>query len=198
MSPRADPFVYLAIAIPGFLFGVGLLVAGGTILQSHWVPDGSASADRFVIDDTIAWAGWRRSAAPDGPTWFLQVRLKGDPRNFLVSAEDLTASFRERLRAARQSPRRSRRALSGWEGRPVRVWVDASVRDASPSSTPYMLSLRVDGEPVVRSPDDASEGTGKGPLFWGLIGTGMLVGLGVAGASLHHLVVCVRYWRRQA
>jgi hypothetical protein len=191
-----DPFAYLPIVIPGLLVGLGLVLGGGVLAAAQIDASSppTAAAGQATIRGTVAWAGWRQSAAADGPAWFLQVRLDGDPRGFLVSASDLTATFRDRHDQSGPA-RGTRRPLSGLEGKDAVIVVDDRFQERPRPSTPYMQALRIGGTVVAPlRPDASSEGPSTGFLL--LLGAGVLAGLGLTSVSLHHIAVCVRHARR--
>ena len=194
--PRGDPFAYLPFAIPGLLTGLGLVLGCGYLALSKMsgAPSTETPPGHATIQGTVEWASWRQSAAPDGPTWFLQVRLADDPRGFLVSASDLSDAFREQ-QAQSGRARRSRRRLPALEGKKAIIVVDDRFQQRPRPPTPYMKALRIDGTVLVSRRAD-SPPQAPNALVVLLLGTGVLVGLGLASVSLHHLAVCVRHARR--
>ena len=193
---REDPFAYLPFAIPGLLVGLGLVLGCGYLVfdrmnASSPTPPPSSHA---TVSGTIEWAGWRRSAAASGPTWFLQIRLADDPRDFLVAASSLSPAARDRLRKA--GARQNKGRLPVLEGRRATITVDSSFQKQPRPSHPYMQALRVNGT-VITEPHSGSAPTSKGPTALALLLSvvGLLTGLGIASVSLHHLAVCVRHGR---
>lgn len=198
MNRRADPFVYLPFAIPGLLVGGVLSVLVGWSILDRWpsrdAEHGQVTSGQVQVEGTVEWAGWRRSARGGGPTWFLQIRLAEDPRGFLVAASDLTADATRQLSAFGE--KRNQKRLPLLEGKRAVIGVDAGYRQASRSATPYMQVLRV-GETIVVSAAASTDAASAWPrtIVFVLLGTGLLVGLGLTAVSLHHLIVCARYGR---
>jgi len=193
---QEDPFVYLPLTIPGLLVGLGLILGCGYLALDRTDSGPPApSARHAVIEGTIEWAGWRRSATPDGPTWFLQIRLAEDPRGFLVSAAGLSDPARTRLGEA--GPKRNQGRLPMLEGKSATVVVDSHFQEPPRPTPPYMQALWVSGTPLVsaKSADGSPEPGGPSTLVLALLGAGVLLGLGLTSASLHHLAVCVRHGR---
>ena len=193
---REDPFAYLPFAIPGLLVGLGLVLGCGyLILDRVNVSSPTPPSSRHAtISGTIEWAGWRRSAAAGGPVWFLQIRLAEDPRDFLVAVSSLSPAARDRLQKA--GARQERGRLPVFEGRRATITVDSSFQKPPRPNHPYMQALRVDGTIITQAPSGSStESEGPTALFLLLSGTGLLVGLGIASVSMHHIAVCIRYGR---
>lgn len=193
-AQHEPPFAYLPFALPGLLVGFGLILGCGygvlTRLDDSFSP--KAGPGHTTIRGTIEWAGWRQSAAADGPARFLQVRLEGDPRGFLVSTSDLTAAFRERQVASEQA---KRNRLPGLEGKQAVIVVDDHFQERPRPSTPYMKALRINGRTVVPMAPPGSTSGNPGLLTVLLLGGGLLLGIGLTSVSLHHIAVCVRHMR---
>lgn len=193
-SQRETPLAYLPFALSGLLVGFGLILGCGygvlTQLDDSFSPE--AGPKQATIKGTIDWAGWRQSAAADGPARFLQVRLEEDPRGFLVSPSDLTAAFREH-QAASENAKRSR--LPSLEGKQAIIVVDDHFQERPRPSTPYMKGLRINGTTVVSMAPSGSTSGDSGLLAVLLIGGGLLLGIGLTSVSLHHIAVCVRHMR---
>jgi hypothetical protein len=187
-SRSTDPFSYLPYTVPALFVGVGMLVYAGTVLYDRAPADEGAAPDTVALRGTVEWAGWRHSARGDGPARFLQVRLAGDPRGFLVAAADLSPAVRDRLRRQARGGR-----IPALEGGRATVVIDAAFRERPRAARPYLRGLRVDGTTIVR-PAGADVPAAEGPGLL-LAGLGLLVGLGVTGACLHHFAVCVRHGR---
>lgn len=192
---QEDPFAYLPLTIPGLLIGIGLIFGCGYLALDRTASGPPVSSPRHaVIEGPIEWAGWRQSAAPGGPGWFLQIRLADDPRGFLVAATHLSATARTRLGEA--GPKRNEGRLPMLEGKDATVVVDSHFQEPPRPNTPYMQALWVSGTPFV-----STESPGGGPaggsttLGLALLGAGVLLGLGLTSASLHHLAVCARHGR---
>lgn len=189
--PRS-PFAYLHFAVMGLLVGLGIATGSGIRLQDQWRHGGEkAVSDYVAVQGRITKAQWRRSAAPDGPNWYLQVWVEGDDRGFLIAERDLSTSSLETVGVseARDAP------ISELVGREGVVYLDSALVD---SSTPYLSALQIEGRFVGPSKQAAvsmfsSSSQWGVALFWG---AGMLLGVGLLGVSVHHLVVCLRYWRR--
>lgn len=192
MRQGDDPYGVLPLAIAGIVVGVGLALGFGALFYHEWVKDDeTASATTLAKrDGRIEWAGWRRSARPDGPRWFLQVRIEGDSRGYIVSGDRVAASYREQVGQPRLGE------IADLRDTQATVVVDSSLLNAP---TPYLSGLHVGGETVVPLENAQS----KRSSLWGragrllLYGAATLVGLGILGASGHHVVVCVRYRRRR-
>lgn len=192
MRQGDDPYGMLPLAVAGIVVGLGLALGVGTLFSHEWLKDGeTASASTLAKrDGRIEWAGWRRSARRDGPRWFLQVRLKGDPHGYIVSGDRVSASYREQVGPP------SLGEITDLRDTEATVVVDSSLLNAP---TPYLSGLHVDGETVVVLANAQS----KRSSLWGragrllLYGAATLLGLGILGASGHHVVVCIRYRRRR-
>jgi hypothetical protein len=189
MTRGTDSLIaYAPFAVAGLLVGMGLSVLVGAYMLDRWGPGADAPGDdRARLTGTVAWAGWRASAR--GPERFLEIRLRDDPRRFLVAASDVPAAVYEQWGRADRLPR--------LEGQQASIVVAARFQERPRPSTPYILSLRVEGTTVV--PDQRAAGSPspwREPVVTVLLGTGLLVGLVLAGVSGHHLAICVRAWRR--
>ncbi|PSQ95559.1 MAG: hypothetical protein BRD55_09990 [Bacteroidetes bacterium SW_9_63_38] len=172
--------------------GIGLSVLCGHLALDRWTLGTAApSSETVVIEGTVEWAGWRKSAHPDGPVWFLQLRLTTDSRGFLVAAADLSEPFRTQLRRA--GPPKNGARLSSLIGTEASIRVAPRFQEPPRLPTPYVRTLRIDGA-VVLAPESSPPSNGSsGRMVSVLVGMGMLVGVGVTGVSVHHLVVCVRH-----
>lgn len=188
MTRRSDElFAYAPFAAAGLLVGLGLSVLTGVFALQRWAPMPEALGENRVrMVGTITEAGWRASAR--GPERFLQIRLRDDPRDFLVVASDIPKAVRERWgRADRLSRLKGGRAV---------IVMAARFQERPRPPTPYMLGLRVDGTVIVPHGRTADP-----PPPWRraivsiLLGAGLLVGLALAGVSGQHLVLCLRAWR---
>lgn len=192
MRQGKNPYGVLPIAVAGIVVGIGLVLGCGALMYHEWPEDGHASPTTPVkVEGKIEWAGWRRSARPDGPRWFLQVRMEGDPRRYIVSGDRVPASYREQVGQPRSGE------ITELGDKHVTVFVDSSLLKMP---TPYLSGLHVGGETVV--PVENAQSTSFS--VWGrvgllsLLGAAALVGLGTLAASVHHVVVCVRYGRRRS
>lgn len=193
MSSSNDPIALLPLAVAGLVVGACLALGSGYGLHLQWSRghDATASSAQATLEGPIEWAGWRASAVSDGPSWYLEVRLAGRPRGFLVAAESLS----DRARARYGSPAADE-GIPALAGRRATVVVDSSLL-ARPEQHPYLAALHVNGETVVPQGDKApDESTPWIHRALGLVlGVGLLVGVGVVGASLQHVIVCVRRGR---
>lgn len=193
MSSSSDPVALLPLAVAGLVAGACLAFGSGYGLHLQWSrgPDATASPAQATLEGRIEWAGWRTSAVPDGPNWYLEVRLAGRPRGFLAAAESLS----DRARARYGSPATDQ-GIPALAGEQATVVVDSSLL-ARPERHPYLAALRVDGQTIVPQGDAAADES----MPWIrrvlglLLGVGVLVGVGVVGASLQHVVVCIRQRR---
>jgi len=193
MTPSDDPFALLPFAVAGLIVGAGMAFGGGYGLHQQW---GEAQrtippAGHVTVDGRIEWAGWRQSRVRDGPAWYLQLRIAGDDRGFLVSA----ASLSERDRARFGEPT-ARQPIPVLEGKQASLVIDSALSSSNP--TPYLSALRVEGKTIIPFEEEADP---PAPLWkrvgWGLLlGMGLLVGVGMFIASLQHIVVCVRHGRQ--
>ena len=190
MSAPDDPVALLPMAVAGLLIGAGLAAGSGYGLHLQW--SGQARADatapHATVEGRIAWAGWRASAAGEGPDWYLEVRLADRPRGFLVAAPSLTDTAQ-----ARYGPPAAGRGISALSGRRATVVVDSSLL-ARPAQHPYLAALRVEGETVVPLGDEQPPSSPWVDWPVGLLlGVGLLVGVGLVGVSLQHIVVSVQH-----
>jgi hypothetical protein len=190
MTPSEDPSALLPLAVLGAVIGAGLAFACGYGLYHRGIGERApAHGSHVVLNGPIAWAGWRQSAVPSGPDWYLQLRLEGDSRGFLVAASSLPTTYRARLDGPDGRPRSP---LPSLVGKRAAVVVDSSLHRSPGVSTPYLSALRVEGTTIVPlTPGESSSG-GAGVLLL-LLGVGALGGLGLLGASVHHAVLCVRH-----
>ena len=197
MRQREDPFAALPFAVAGLLVGIGLSVLCGQIVLDRWAANpATRSSGEAVVEGTVEWAGWRKSAHPDGPVWFLQLRLSTDPRGFLVAASDLTEALRAELR--RVGPRKNGNRLPSLIGTEATIGMAPRFQERPRPPTPYVRTLQVDGTVVVASGSSREANEPYGPIAVFVIGVGGLVGLGVTGVSGHHLVLCVRHRTAEA
>lgn len=193
MSPSSDPAALLPLAVVGLVIGASLALGSGYGLHLQWSRGQGASASpaQVPLEGRIEWAGWRASAVPDGPSWYLEVRLADRPRGFLVAAESLSDWARARF----GSPAADQ-GIPALTGEQATVVVDSSLL-GRPERHPYLAALRVDGQTIVPQGGEAGDESmpwirrGLGLL----LGVGVLVGVGVVGASLQHVVVCIRQRR---
>lgn len=191
MAHPDAPYALLPLAFAGIVIGIGITVLCGILIanQGWFEQDGIRSARYAGVEGTIERVGWRRSAAARGPDWFFQVHLEKDERGFIVSADEVPASWKDRF----GPPSTEGIASSGLIGKTARMLVDSTLLD---QPTPYISSLRVEGRTIVPAEDPESNPS----PFWirlGLLvvyGIGIVVGVGLAGASGHHVFVCLQYW----
>lgn len=168
------------------------MLGAAYLLSGLWSHDPLLDAAHVALDGTIQEARWRQSAMGSGPAWFLQLRLDGDPRGFIVAASRLSEADRDRFGppAARSSNR-----IPLLEGKRATVVVDSSLQHTPAGLTPYMSALRVDGRRIVSrtgaAPDPPSPWKTSALLL--LAGGGLLLGVGLLGASLHHVFLCLRH-----
>lgn len=188
MRRSEELFAYASFAVAGLLVGLGLSVLSGTAAVQRWVPTPAAlEANQVRLAGTVEGAGWRSSAR--GAERFLQIRLRDDPRDFLVVASDVPKAVREWLGRTDR--------LSRLEGGRAVIVTAARFQERPRPPTPYMLALHVDGTVIVPHGRAADP-----PPPWQrtvvsiLLGAGLLVGLALVGVSGHHLVLCIRAWRR--
>lgn len=188
MFATNDPVALLPLAVAGLVIGAGLALGSGYGLHLQWsgrawVPN---SPRHTTIEGRTQWVGWRASAAPEGPDWYLEVRLADHPRGFLVAASGLADPSRF------GSPEAGR-GIPALMGQPATVVVDSSFLSGT-GRHPYLSALRVDGEAIVPLADGASNGTPRW-LRWVvglLLGGGVVIGVGVVGVCLQHVLLCVR------
>jgi len=188
MTRRSDElFAYAPFAAAGLLVGLGLSVMTGVFAFQRWMPAPEALGEaRVQVAGTVAKAGWRASAR--GPERFLQIRLRDDPRDFLVVASEIPKVVRERWGRADRIPHLA--------GQRAVIVMAARFQERPRPQTPYMLSLRVDDTVIV-----PLGGTADPPPPWRravvsiLLGVGLLVGFALTGVSGHHLVLCLRAWQ---
>jgi hypothetical protein len=199
MNPSDDPVALLPFAVLGLIVGLGLAAVGGIGLYERWANDGASVAQKAghaFLDGRIAEARWRRSAAAGGPDWYLQVRISGDRRGFLVAAQDLPASERARLGFPPGSTGDNRRGISALMDRPATVVVDSSLRRSPGNPTPYLSALRVGGTTVLPLNDAGpSDPLWRRAALTGLLIVSMVAGWSLFGASAHHIRVCLRHRR---
>lgn len=190
MTRRRDPYTHLPMAAAGIVLGLALTAVFAYRAYDHGEsrPDAQRSPDRATIEGTVEWIGWTRSAARDGPDWFLQLRLKGDRRGFVVAADEVPETHRARLEGRGDE----RGEIPELVGKEAAVVVDSALLEAE---APYMSGLRVGGEAVLSrdgaGPNSSSDWGHRGLLvgYWiGFLGSVVLLGV-----SVHHVVVCVRY-----
>jgi len=195
MNPSDDPFALLPFAIAGIVLGV--VLAGGCGYGLYQWRSADRGGDRWgnhvTFTGPIAWAGWRPSAAADGPDWYLQVRLEDEAHGFLVAASDVPGPLKDRY-GFRVTARQAR-PISALMGKGARLAVDSSLVVDATNRTPYLSALQVAGETVVPF---RKEAPAPAPLWWrvvlhGLLGLGALVGIGLFSASSQHVVVCLRH-----
>lgn len=196
MPTSDDPSALLPFAIIGIVIGTGLALGCGYGLYSQATGDGSpGEATEYArLEGPIERATWRKSAWPDGPDWYLQIHLEGDSRGFLVAA----SSLRGPVRAQLEDPTcqgASRTRIPALAGETATVVVDSSLWH---SQQPYLSALHVQGHVVV--PLDGRE-SGSSPLspriaLWLVLITGALGGVGILGASVHHVFVSIRFKAR--
>lgn len=193
MASAETPLSYLPFAAAGFLAGVVLAIGSGRLLHQQWTRRGASAVgeDQIAIEGAVTDARWRRSAAPKGPTRYLQVRVAGDDRGFLIAERDLVSPALDRLGIAR----RRQGALPKLIGTEAIVYVDSALGNAP---RPYLSGLRINGRVVGTQKGDASGAFGVWQqwVVFLLVGGGTLLGLGMMSVSVHHFVLCVRY-RRQ-
>lgn len=193
MNRSDDPYTLLPLAFAGIVVGLVMTAVFGDLGYDQLnTGEGTSASPKYAeIEGPIAWAGWRTSAVAQGARWFLQIRIEDDHRGYIVAAEDVPETGQARF----GSPGSEKDTLSELVGKPVAVTIDSSLLE---EETPYMAGLSVGGEPII-SADDGSES----PSVWirsALVigyGMGTLMGLGILGASVQHVVVCVRHWRRE-
>lgn len=193
MNPSDDPFALLPFAIAGLV--VGLALAGGCgygLYQGRVDRSGDRWSQHVIRSGAIEWAGWRQSAAGGGPDWYLQVRLAGEDRGFLVGAAEVSAQRRTRYGFAEADG--ARRSISGLIGKTARLAVDSSLVADSSNRTPYLSALAVAGETVVPLRAETTDA----PRWWrlvvqGLFALGVLAGIGLFTSSAQHFVVCLRH-----
>jgi hypothetical protein len=193
-NPSDDPFALLPFAVAGIIVGAGLAFGCGYGLYTRWTDEETSQSDHHVtVDGQIEWAGWRQSAVGGGPAWYLQVRIAGEDRGFLVSA--LSLSDQDRSRFGEPGGPAPKQPIPSLIGKQATIVVDSGLSANNPR--PYLSALRVDGETLVPLHNRSSESTPS----WKRVGLGLLLGLGVfigTGmliGSLQHVIVCVRHGR---
>lgn len=195
MTSRETPVAYVHLAVLGLLFGLSMAVGGSLLLHDQWRDsrENPSASDHVIVRGRISDAQWRSSAVPQGPTRYLQVRIDGDPRGFLVSEQALSGAT---LRFLGISNLREG-SLSELTGREGSVRIDSALQN---EPTPYVSALRVDGRTVVSEANtgDGLSSSWRQRILGLLYGAGTLIGIGLISASSHHLVVCLRYWQRDA
>jgi hypothetical protein len=190
MDRRDDAVAYFPVAIAGAVLGLGMMVGCGYVAYKHEMAGGDADEDPSyaMIEGRVAWAGWRTSAVREGPNRFLQIRFEDDHRGFLVDARDLPRAHRRRFERSGAGDDE----ILGLIGVTATVAVDSALLN---EETPYMSGLRVGGETVIPvhggRADSSTRSMALLLLYWG----GTLLGVALLGASVQHMVVCVRYWR---
>lgn len=192
MKASTDPVAQLPLAIAGIVVGMVLALGSGYALHLQWSDQNeSIPSPDTTLKGTTEWAGWRASAVPEGPDWYLEIRLVGRPRGFLVATDRLP----EAVQSQYGSPAANQH-IPALTGEPATVVVDSTLL-AHPARHPYLSGLHVNGEIIVPQKNGELEGSS----LWGsprlglLLGFGLLVGLALVGASLQHVVVCVRQRR---
>lgn len=192
MHRRDDAFAFFPVAIAGAVIGLGMMIGGGHFAYDYRTAGNEAHglSSHAIIEGRVAWAGWRTSAAGGGPDRFLQFRLENDPRGFLVAADDLSSADRKRFKRSHSNDDE----VPTLTGATVVVAVDSALLD---EETPYIAGLRVGGTTIIparRDPSDSMHGWTP-PALLTLYWICALVGVGILGASVQHIIVCVRYWR---
>ena len=189
MNGSTDPVSLLPLAVAGIVVGATLSLGSGYALHLQWsVQAEPIDSAHTTLKGTVEWAGWRASAVPTGPNWYLEIRLAGRPRGFLVASRRLSEAIKSRFSGPR--PDEAIPALTGQE---ATVVVDSTLL-ARAGRHPSLAALRVNGERIVGPKNDRSEGSASSAR-WGLgllFGLGIVVGVGLFGACLQHVVVCVR------
>lgn len=197
VNPSDDPFALLPFAVAGLIVGIGLALGGGYGLSQQWrATDASGRITEHVeVEGCVEWAGWRQSAVGEGPGWYLQVRLVGDERGFLVAASSIPASQQARLEGA--DGRARNREVTSLKGKQATIIVDSGLVASPGNLTPYLSALRVEGETIVPLNGRTSSSTSLWRrLVWMLLlGIGLLAGVGLSAASVQHIAVCVRHGR---
>jgi len=189
MNGSTDPVSLLPLAVAGIVVGATLSLGSGYALHLQWsVQAEPTDSAHTTLKGTVEWAGWRASAVPTGPNWYLEIRLAGRPRGFLIPSRRLSEAIKSRFSGPR--PDEAIPALTGQE---ATVVVDSTLL-ARAERHPSLAALRVNGERIVGPKNDRSEGSASSAR-WGLgllFGLGIVVGVGLFGACLQHVVVCVR------
>lgn len=201
MRHRTDPYSYLALALPGVVVGVGLVFLTGFLFLDRWFETDAATPDaaHAAIQGRVEGADWVASAAPTGPRLYLRLHIEEDSRSFIVSVRTLSERGCDALGVLDRSRARAGTDIPGLIGRSADIVVDSTLRETPAQATPYVSALRVSGTvlvPLAGREGDAVSPRRRGVLLL-LLGLGTLLGLGIFGASVHHVAVCVRYWRAE-
>lgn len=196
MHASTDPVAHLPLAVAGIVVGAVLALGSGYALHLQWGEESGSNPSSLhtTLVGITEWAGWRASAVPEGPDWYLEVRLEDRPRGFLVTTDRLS----EGVGSQYGSPGANQR-IPALTGKQATVVVDSTLL-ARPAQHPYLSGLRVNGEIIVPEKSGGSDEWSAWESSWlgVLLALGVLVGLAFLGASLQHAVVCVlqrRAWQ---